>query len=102
MFASELSDLDFDLSCSEDSADLSPEFELSSNLREQESCLMEYRVLSDGEARSELQWLFELENRLCTFRPRLTLSKAQSQLRQLLVDTLCVVRFLFNRFANPL
>lgn len=93
MSSSELSDPEFDLSCSESSADLSPEFGQSSDLHAQESCLMEYRLLSTMEARSELQWLHDSENRMWRSRVLGALTKAQSHLRQLLVDTLCVVRF---------
>ena len=92
MSSSELTGLDFDLSCSESSADLSPHFKQTSKLHYQESCLMEYRLMSTVEARTELQWLLESESRMWRNRLRATLSKSDSQLRQLLVDTLCVVR----------
>ena len=90
-----MSNLDFDLSCSEVSADLSPYLELSSDLHYQESCLMEYRLLSVVEAQSELQWLLETEQMTWRYRPRVISAESESQLRRLLVDTLCVVRLQF-------
>lgn len=85
-------DWDLDLCCSESSADFSPDSMQSRGSVEGEDCLVEYRVFSAVEARSELQWLLQSEARFCFCRHPAKTVETVCAFRIMLVDTLCNVR----------
>lgn len=86
-----LGDTDFDLSCSENSVDFSPESTDASSSARETACLAEYRVFSSVEARTELQWLLGREEKQISQSPSTQFTAPSDGTRLLLVDALCNV-----------